>query len=439
MKAVIMAGGKGTRIASINSEVPKPMIPLCGKPVLEYEIENLRACGILDITLVIGHLGHVIKAHFGDGSAFGVKLSYFEETEPLGTAGALFRMPGLDEDFLLLCGDTILDVDFNRFAAFHREKGAWASLLAHPNSHPYDSSLLVTEFADALPGALPEDTGKVTDWISKETPRLYYRNLVNAGVQILSPQLLRVAREMLNAHPRENPAKVDLDRDVLKPCVPGGHIYAYCTTEYVKDMGTPDRFLATEADLRSGLVAAKNLGRRQKAIFLDRDGTLNLHRGFIRTPEELELIPGVAQAVKRINDAGYLAIVITNQPVIARGECSFGTLRRIHDKLETLLGNEGAYIDALYYCPHHPDRGFAGERPEYKGECDCRKPRPGMLLQAMRDYNIDPAASWMIGDSERDCLAAEAAGVRPLMVETNEPGALSAALDKMDKKLLSLR
>ncbi len=204
-------------------------------------------------------------------------------------------------------------------------------------------------------------------------------------------------------------------------------------------MGTPDRFLATEADLRSGLVAAKNLGRRQKAIFLDRDGTLNLHRGFIRTPEELELIPGVAQAVKRINDAGYLAIVITNQPVIARGECSFGTLRRIHDKLETLLGNEGAYIDALYYCPHHPDRGFAGERPEYKGECDCRKPRPGMLLQAMRDYNIDPAASWMIGDSERDCLAAEAAGVRPLMVETNEPGALSAALDKMDKKLLSLR
>ena len=138
MKVVIMAGGKGTRIASVKSDVPKPMIPICGKPILEWQIDDLKACGLTDITLVIGYLGHVIKDYFGDGSKFGVNISYFVEERPLGTAGALFKMPELTEDFLLLCGDVILDVDFNRFIDFHRTHKAWASLLTHPNGHPYD-------------------------------------------------------------------------------------------------------------------------------------------------------------------------------------------------------------------------------------------------------------------------------------------------------------
>ena len=177
MKVVIMAGGKGTRIASIKSDVPKPMIPIAGKPILEWQIDNLKACGLFDITLVIGYLGHVIQNYFGDGSKFGVKIKYFVEDAPLGTAGALFKMPELTKDFLLMCGDIILDVDFNRFIEFHKKSHAWASLMAHPNGHPYDSSLLVTE---VLPpqerGGLPVDTHRVMMWLNKEDERLYYKN-----------------------------------------------------------------------------------------------------------------------------------------------------------------------------------------------------------------------------------------------------------------------
>ena len=175
MKVVIMAGGKGTRIASVKNDVPKPMIEICTKPILEYQIDNLRKCGLTDITLVIGYLGHVIKDYFGDGSRFGVNISYFVENHPLGTAGALFQMPQLTDDFLLLCGDVMLDMDFNRFIQFHKEHQAWASLTAHPNGHPYDSSLLVTEILPPQEkGGMPVETHRVLLWLNKEDERTYY-------------------------------------------------------------------------------------------------------------------------------------------------------------------------------------------------------------------------------------------------------------------------
>lgn len=413
MKAVIMAGGKGTRIASVRSDVPKPMIELCGKPVLQYQIENLRASGLTDIRLVTGHLGERIRAYFGDGSRFGVHISYFEEDHPLGTAGALFKMDDLTEDFLLLCGDVLFDIDFRRFIAFHRERhGALASLMAHPNAHPYDSSLLVTELLPPAPGAVPQDSHRVVRWLNKEDERLWYKNRVNAGIEIISPQLLRLARQRFVPRHPETPDKVDLDRDVLKPAIADGGIYAYDTSEYIKDMGTPDRYRAAEADIRHGIVAARNLSRKQRAFFMDRDGTINRDAGFLTDIGKLELLPGAASAIRKINDAGLLAIVVTNQTVIARGEASFGQLQEIHNKLETLLGREGAYLDAIYYCPHHPDKGFAGERAEYKTVCSCRKPAPGLLLQAARDFNIDLAASYMAGDMERDVQAGRNAGCR---------------------------
>ena len=421
MKVVIMAGGKGTRIASVKSDVPKPMIEICGKPILEWQIENLKACGLTDVTLVIGYLGHIIKEYFGDGSKFGVKISYYEETEPLGTAGALFKMPELTEDFLLMCGDVILDVDFNRFIEFHRSTGAWASLMAHPNGHPYDSSLLVTEILPPqVPGGNPVDTHRVVKWMNKEDERLYYKNRVNAGIEIISPLLLQeTMKHFVPRHP-EMPDKIDLDRDVLKPNIPTGKIYAYDTPEYIKDMGTPDRYYEVEKDIQTGKVKARNLKNKQKAIFLDRDGTINKYVGFLTKPEQFELLTGVAEAIKMINKSGYLAIVVTNQPVIARGDCTWEELQQIHDKMETDLGKEGAFLDAIYICPHHKDKGFEGERPEYKFDCECRKPKPGLLLQATEDFNIDLYQSIMIGDSERDVEAGKRAGCKDgILIDTN--------------------
>lgn len=428
-----MAGGKGTRIASVANDVPKPMIKICGKPILEYQIENLKACGLTDIILVIGYLGDVIKEYFGDGSQFGVKIEYFIEDSPLGTAGALFKMPQLTEDFLLLCGDVIIDVDFNRFIAFHKSHKAWASLISHPNGHPYDSSLLVTEIVPPREvGGIPEDTHRVIYWMNKEDERLYYKNRVNAGIEIISPKLLKETMKYFVPRHPETPDKIDLDRDVLKPNIKSGKIYAYDTPEYIKDMGTPDRFYETERDIKCGLVHNRNLKNKQKAIFLDRDGTINKMVGFITNPEQFELIPGVAEAIKKMNKAGYLVIVVTNQPVIARGDCSFEELQIIHDKMETELGKKGAFIDAIYVCPHHTDKGFEGERPEYKCNCNCRKPKPGLLLQAANDFNIDLRESYMIGDSDRDFSAGVNANVKEaFIIDANEDDALNKIVNKL--------
>lgn len=433
MKVVIMAGGKGTRIASVKSDVPKPMIPICGKPILEWQIENLKACGLTDITLVIGYLGHVIKEYFGDGEKFGVKISYFVEDSPLGTAGALFKMPELTEDFLLLCGDVILDVDFNRFIEFHKKNHSWASLMAHPNGHPYDSSLLVTEILPPqVPGGNPVDTHRVVKWMAKEDERLYYKNRVNAGIEIISPELLKeTMKHYVPRHP-ETPDKIDLDRDVLKLNIPSGKIFAYDTPEYIKDMGTPDRYYEVEKDLQTGKVKARNLKNKQKAIFLDRDGTINKYVGFLTKPEQFELLPGVAEAIKMINKSGYLTIVVTNQPIIARGDCTWEELLQIHDKMETELGKEGAFLDAIYICPHHKDKGFEGERPEYKYDCECRKPKPGLLLQAAKDFNINLSQSIMIGDSENDVNVGISIKFHSVLrINTNDDKALLSYIDSI--------
>ena len=410
MKVVIMAGGKGTRITSVASDIPKPMIRIAGKPVLEHEIEQLRDQGFTDIILTVGHLGQVIVDYFGDGSGisdatgkpFGVNISYYVEEKPLGNAGALFELQDqLTEDFLLLNGDVMFDIDFNRFVRHHQESGARVTLFTHPNNHPYDSGLIITD-----------EDGCVQQWLTKEDPRpQYYRNRVNAGLHVISPEVLAC---------RPDTPKVDLDRQILKPLAGTGCMFAYDSPEYVKDMGTPERYESVCRAFESGTVHARNLANRQKAVFLDRDGTINRYVGFLRAPQELELIDGAAEAICRINRSGYLAVVITNQPVIARGEVSVSGLEEIHNRMETLLGLEGAYLDAIYYCPHHPHKGYEGEIPELKIECECRKPKPGMFLQAAKDLNIELAQSIMIGDSEIDIAAGKNAGCKTVMLGGDE-------------------
>lgn len=412
MKTVIMAGGKGTRISSVASDIPKPMIPIEGKPVLEHELECLRDQGFTDVILTVGHLGSIIMDYFGDGSGispvtgkpFGVNIEYYFEQEPLGNAGALYRIKEkLTDDFLLLNADSMFNVDFNRFVSFHKEKGGLVTLFTHPNSHPYDSGLILADRSDS-----------VIQWLAKEDKRpIYYRNRVNAGLHVISPKVLEASIHT---------SKIDLDRQVLKPLAGTGKMFCYNSPEYVKDMGTPERYASVCRDFREGKIQAKNLKEKQKAVFLDRDGTINKYVGFLRNIDEFELIPGVADAIKAINDSGYLAIVVTNQPVIARGEVSLSELERIHNKMETLLGQKGAYLDAIYYCPHHPHKGYAGERSEYKIDCTCRKPKPGMLLQAAEDFNIDLDQSWMIGDGENDVEAGQAAGCKTVLIGTGAYG-----------------
>ncbi len=398
MTIVIMAGGKGTRVATINSEVPKPMIKIFNKPILQYQIECLQKQGYIDIILIVGHLGHVIQEYFGNGSSFGVNIDYIQEDVPLGTAGALFYLKNrIYDDFLLLNGDIILNIDVSRFASFHKQNCGTVTLFTHPNDHPYDSGIIIAD-----------ESKVVTNWLHKEDERKWYKNRVNAGLHMMSPKVFKRFTEL---------KKTDLDRDILEPMIAGGELVVYDSPEYVKDMGTPDRYYAVKADIRSGKVEAKNLRSKQKAAFLDRDGTINKYVGFLRNIDDFELLPYASDMVKHINQSGYLAIVVTNQPIIARGEVSWDELKEIHNKMETLLGRQGAYIDDIFICPHHPDKGYPGERPEYKIECDCRKPKPGMLFKAAKKYNIDLSQSYMIGDSENDMKAGQAAGCKCLLVD----------------------
>lgn len=410
MKVVLMAGGRGTRISELFPDIPKPLIPIQGIPVLEREIISLRDQGFTDIILTIGYMAEKIKSYFGDGSKLGVNISYFVEEKPLGNAGALFFLD-LKEDFLLLNADAVFDVDFNRMVAFHKAHGGLVTLFTHPNSHPYDSGLI-----------LAGEDGKVEKWLAKEDARPeFYKNRVNAGLHIISPKALGLSgikKEEIGKEIDGKVKKVDLDRQILKPLCRTGTMFCYDSPEYVKDMGTPERFHQVEEDFKKGIVQAKNLKNKQKAIFLDRDGTINKYVGFLRKEEEFELLPGVAEAVKEINQSGYLAIVVTNQPVIARGEVTFEGLETIHNKMETLLGMEGAYLDGIYFCPHHPHSGYDGEVKELKIDCDCRKPKPGMLLKAAEDLNIDLSQSYMVGDGENDIKAGKAAGCKTVLLNT---------------------
>ena len=291
MKVVIMAGGRGTRISSLANDIPKPMIKIDGVPVLEREINCLKEQGFDDLIITVSHLGHIIKDYFGDGSQFGVRIEYYVEEKPLGNAGALFELD-LKEDFLLLNADAIFDIDFNRLVAYHKKKNGLVTLFTHPNSHPYDSGLIIAD-----------ENGAVNQWLTKEDERpKWYKNRVNAGLHVVSPKILEK---------RPTGEKVDLDRQLLKPLSGTGKMFCYDSPEYVKDMGTPERYVSVCKDFVDGIVAGNNLKKKQKAIFLDRDGTINKYVGFLRNIDEFKLIDGVAEAIKKINNSGYLAIVVT--------------------------------------------------------------------------------------------------------------------------------
>ena len=418
-----MAGGIGKRIQSVDSSVPKPLIKIDGKPILQWEIECLVSQGYTDIILTVSHMAEKIQSFFADGSEFNCNIRYYVEEQPLGNAGALFKMLKLgmltpNEHFLLLNADSMFDIDFDRFVKKHIESCASATLFVHPSNHIYDSGLIISD-----------ENGWVERWLNKEDERpQWYRNCANAGLHVISSSVLcelvengvidpdAVGTEGIDG----KIIKVDLDREILKPLaadVSGKkQMLAVSSPEYVKDMGTPERFKQVVSDLSSGLVHKRNLSFPQKAIFLDRDGTINQYVGFLRNIDDFHLLPGVAEAIKLINKSGYLVVVVTNQPVIARGEVTESELQLIHNKMETELGTEGAYLDAIYYCPHHPDKGFEGEIERLKIECDCRKPKPGMFFRAAEDFNIDLCSSWMIGDSENDILAGKNANCKTALL-----------------------
>lgn len=304
MQAVIMAGGKGTRLSSItNDEIPKPMVQLNGKPILEYQLECLKRSGITEFYFIVGHLGDKIKEYFADGSRFSVHISYFAEAAPLGSAGALYYLKDvLKEDFLVVFGDVIFDIDVSKMTDFHKQKNALVTLLVHPNSHPFDSDLVVLD-----------EERRVINFDSKNNVRDYdYRNIVNAGIYMLNEAIFDCYTE---------PKKMDMEKDVIFPIIQTqGNVYGYISSEYVKDVGTPERLLATEKDLSKGYVAKKNLNEPQRVIYLTTSAVERMG---------LETLVSLLTAGNR---SVYLVKLLDDSVQADR-------------HLETELGKQGVYLD----------------------------------------------------------------------------------------------
>ncbi len=416
MKIVILNGGKGTRLGLTDR--PKPMVPVAGQPLLERLLAVGKASGFRDFVFLNGHLAEVIETHFGDGAAHGVRIEHVREIEPLGTAGAIRAAHTLlTQPFIVLYGDILIDVDLAHFAAAHARSGAIGTLFVHPNDHPHDSDLVEADVDGRIRRFLPKPhaDGEVLP------------NLVSAALYVLDPEAID--------HVPPTGAS-DWGHDVFPAIVAAGRpLMAYRSIEYAKDIGTPDRLAKGEGDLASGRVDRLSRRRAKPAIFLDRDGVLNTEINGVHRPEDLVLLPGAGAAVRRINRAGIPAICVTNQPDVAKGLMSVGILEQVFAALDTALARDAAYLDAVYYCPHHPERGWPGEVAALKIACSCRKPEPGMLLAAAREHNLDLARSWMIGDRYADVRAAQAAGARAVLIRTGHAGSDHGGHDCMPDHL----
>jgi len=458
-QAIILAGGLGTRLKARLGDLPKPMIPIGDKPLLEIQVLLAKKHGFTDLVIFACYRADLIESYFGDGARWGVRIRYVIEQTPLGTAGAVLdRFDILESRFLVLYGDTMINVDLDRFWRAHEKAGADASLLLHPNDHPLDSDLVEID-----------GNNRITAFHGR--PHLegrWFQNLVNAGLYVLEKEPLKKFLiqdgESSSPHPsplrgkerEENPHRaesstgepttgafipspppgerarerwlspgrsLDFGKDVFPMMLGRGcRLHGYNSPEYIKDIGTPGRYDRIIAEWKSGLVENSSLEHEQKAVFVDRDGTLIHDADNLRRVEDLVLLPGAAEAVHLLNHHGFRVVVVTNQPVIAKGFCTESTLSEIHKKMETLLGQGHAFLDRIYYCPHHPEKGFEGEISGLKIDCACRKPKTGMLEKARRELNIDFAKSWLVGDTTVDMETAKNAGIKSVLVKTGAGG-----------------
>jgi len=399
-EVVILAGGFGSRLKSVLGEsVPKPMAPINNIPLIEHQLLECKKYGFTKILILLHHLPDLIIEHIGNGAKFNLEIKYAIEDSPRGTAGAIFdSLDSLASFFLVIYGDTYLDVNLRKF---FDSKSSTDSVLTfcHPNSHPFDSDLLVLDSNDKVKKVFrPSISGEQ-----------YYKNIVNAALYVMEKQAISSYVPVLG--------QMDISSELFPSLISSGEsIQAYISSEYIKDMGTPERYKTVNMEVQNGIPSLLSDKAKRRCVFLDRDGVINEEVGHLSNINDFKLLENVSKAIRSLNSAGFLVICITNQPVVARGELTEDGLSLIHMKMEAELGKEGAYLDHIYHCPHHPDGGFSGEITSLKIECECRKPNSGMLVQAIQDFRIDPLKSWMIGDHMRDSSAGKAVGARTILV-----------------------
>lgn len=406
MKAVIVAGGIGSRIIEItNNVIPKSLVEFDGMPLIFWQISQLKKNGIEDIIVIVGYLGDAIVSKLGNGEILGVKVEYYYEENPLGTGGALlFLEDKLKDTFVFLYGDIVFDVDILRMNKYHITNKSVITSLVHVSSHLNDSDLVELS-----------NSNRINRIILKSEANDFFSAMGNSGIYIVEPIIFEICKKLKG--------KLDFEKDILTKLIEEkSNVFAYKSTEYVKDIGTRERYYEAIADCNNKLISKKNFSNKQKCIFLDRDGTVNVFKGYITDFRQIEIEKRVVEAIKKIKKEGFLCIIITNQPVVARGMCDETEVKVINNYIQFLLAQEKSLIDDIFFCPHHPDKGFEGEKRKYKKKCDCRKPEIGLIMKASKHYNIDLSNSWMIGDSTVDVKTGENANMNTVMLRTGIGG-----------------
>lgn len=402
-----MAGGHGSRLNSVSGRLPKALVPVAGVPILEYQIEQCKAYEFDNIVLLLGHEANKIIEHFGNGSDFGVKIEYSVEPRTMGTGGAIkSALNLLSDDFILLYGDTYFDIDLSSLFNAHMNKKAQLTVVAHPSNHPNDSDLIFVDYSTNI-------IKKISTYPHRSEA---LPNMACAAMCVINKQAYQ-----------DQSSGIDEPFDLSKTLLPrmisaNKKIFAYITCEYIHDMGTPDRLDKVNKDIKFNIPELLSSRNKRQAVFIDRDGTLIEDVQYLSSQKEVKLVSGASAGIKRLNESGYLTVMVTNQPVIARGDLTIDGLNAIHNYLNYSLGCSGAYLDAMYYCPHHPDKGYKGEVEQLKIHCNCRKPNTGMLKKAIKSMNIDPKRSWMVGDTTTDIAFGNNGGLRTILVETGGAG-----------------
>ncbi len=374
-QAVILAGGRGSRLGPYTDTRPKPMVELHGRPFLEYLVEMVRQQGFRDVLLLLGYLAHVVQDHFGDGRRFGVRISYsVTAPEDLTTKRLLAARDQLDPFFLLMYCDNYWPMPFDRLWNQYLVSGALALTTVYSNKDGYSRDSVKVG---------PDSFMEIFDR-SRTTPGL-------KGVEI-SYAILR--RDLLD---RLSDPDLLIEEALYPQLTRERQLVAHVTDHRYYSVDSPECLPLTETFLA-----------RHPAVIVDRDGVLNRRPPTghcVREVAEFEWLPGSLEALRAFHEAGYRVIVASNQAGVARGQLTTESLRAIHTRMEAEARAAGGAIDAIYYCPHDWDAG-----------CECRKPKPGLLFQAQRDFSLDLTRTYFLADDEEDLQAAAAAAAPSLLV-----------------------
>lgn len=373
-EAVVLAGGFGTRLAHIVSDVPKPMASVAGRPFLRFLLDSLAEHGFCRVVIADGCKRECIESYFGGGYR-GMDILYSSEDGPLLTGGAAKQaLEHCRNDWVfVLNGDTYLDVDYDALESTAASSRGAEAVIAGKRMDDLGryGSLSVEPHGNAIVSFKEKNTCK--------------EGVINAGVYLIK-------RNALSSMPRV----FSLEKDYFEGIVSEGRLLVSESRGFFIDIGVED-------DYRRAQKLFLPYTRKWKVAFFDRDGTVNVDTGHLFEPGKLALIPSTVDLLKCFNEnADWKVVVVTNQAGIAKGLYSVDQMHTLHRHLDAALSRYGAHIDAYYYCPHHP---------EFSGPCSCRKPRPGMLLKAMFDYDADPDDCMMFGDKDTDRMAASAAGI----------------------------